>query len=72
MTVLNFIHHKLKLSKIDPLGGGLAEEIAVEQREPEAIVLEEGLEGDRLSDQWGQVVEEAKHDPDWFAFSDES
>ena len=71
MTVLGFIHHKLKLSKIDPLGGGLAEEIAAEQHEPEAISLEENLEGDRLSEQWGEVVDEAKKDPDWFSFVDD-
>lgn len=63
--------HRISLGQVDPLGGGLAEEIIAEQREPGAIVLEEGLEGDRLSEQWGQIVEEAEKDPDWFSFANE-
>jgi len=64
-------HHHLSLSAIDPLGGGLAEEIAAEQREPEAIRLQDDIEGTILSKQWQEVVDEVHDDPDWFTFADE-
>lgn len=64
------LFHKLRLPTVDPLGGGLAEEIAAEQAEPEAIALEEGLEGEQLSEQWQHVVEDVEKDPEWFTFAD--
>ncbi|MDB5165373.1 MAG: hypothetical protein JWM00_263 [Candidatus Saccharibacteria bacterium] len=71
MLFLKKLHQSLTLSKIDPLGGGLAEEIASERAEPEAIELEEMPNGEQLSEQWAQAVEELEHDPDWFHFADE-
>lgn len=70
MSLLKLLHHKLSLSRIDPLGGGLAEEIAAEQSEPDAIALEENLEGETLSEQWQHVVEDVEKDPEWFTFAD--
>ena len=65
------LFHKLHLSRIDPLGGGLAEEIAAEQQEAEAIRLEEFPDGNVLSEQWQHVVDDVEKDPEWFTFSDQ-
>lgn len=43
----------------------MAEEIAAEQAESDAIVLEDS-DTSSLSDQWSSVIEEVKKDPDWF------
>lgn len=59
----------MKFSEIDPLGGGLAEEIAAEQASPDAIVLEDYIEGDSLQQKWAQVIHDLQEDPDWVAFS---
>ncbi len=64
--------HKISLPKVDPLGGGLAEEIEAEQEESDAITLEESLDGELIAEQWNQAVEELEKDPDWFNFSDDS
>lgn len=64
------IFHTLSLPKIDPLGGGLAEEIAAEQAEAGAITLEEAPDANSLAEQWQHVVEEVEEDPDWFTFAD--
>jgi hypothetical protein len=71
MSFLQKIHRSLSFSQVDPLGGGLAEEIAAEQSEPEAITLEEQLDGQLLADQWGQAVDELEQDPDWFKFTED-
>jgi hypothetical protein len=70
MSLFTLLHHRLSLSKIDPLGGGLAEEIAAEQQEAEAITLEEAPDANSLSEQWQHVVDEVEKDPDWFTFAD--
>lgn len=64
-------HHTVSLPVIDPLGAGLAEEIAAEQRESEAIRLDDDIEGTILSKQWQEVVDDVHEDPDWFSFADE-
>lgn len=48
----------------DPLGGGLAEEIAAERAEPEAIVLDEEP-GESLADKWQEAIDEFKNDPEY-------
>lgn len=64
-----FLFHKISLPKVDPLGGGLAEEIAAEQADSESIVLEEQLDS-HLAEQWESIVEDVKQDPEWFEFAD--
>ena len=71
MSFLQNFRHHLSLSEVDPLGGGLAEEIAAEQAESDAITLEETLDGQLIAEQWGRAVEELEQDPDWFKFSDD-
>jgi len=71
MSFLQKLHHSLSFSQVDPLGGGLAEEIQAEQSEPDAITLEEQLDGQLLANQWGQAVEELEQDPDWFKFTED-
>lgn len=71
MSFLQKFHHRLSLPKVDPLGGGLAEEIEAERSEPDAITLEETLDGQLIADQWAQTVEELEKDPDWFKSSDD-
>ena len=68
--MIGLFRRKLSLARIDPLGAGLAEEIAAEQRESDAITLEESPDGNVLSEQWQHVVEEVEQDPEWFTFAD--
>jgi hypothetical protein len=70
MSLLNF-HHTPSFAEPDPLGNGLAEEIAAEQAEADAIVLQENPDGQSLSEQWQHVVEEVEQDPDWFSFAED-
>lgn len=65
MSIFQNPKHQIAFSQPDPLGGGLAEEIAAEQAESDAIVLEDS-DTSSLSDQWSSVIEEVKKDPDWF------
>ena len=71
MSLLSRFRHSLSFSAVDPLGGGLAEEITAEQSEPDAITLEESLDAQLIIDQWNQAVEELEKDPDWFKFSND-
>lgn len=70
MKLLQLFHH-ISLPTVDPLGGGLREEIEAEQLEPEAITLEDGVIDGQLERRWEQLQEEIKKDPDWITFSDE-
>ena len=63
--------NSVKFSAIDPLGDGLREEIASEQNEPEAMTLQEGPDGDSLSQFWEGVQSDIEQDPTWFKFSEE-
>lgn len=65
------LFHHISLPKIDPLGGGLAEEIAAEQQDSENITLEEGLDEGKLSSFWSSVEEDIASDPEWFHFSED-
>jgi hypothetical protein len=67
---MNLFHH-ISFKKIDPLGDGLREEIEEEQLEPEAIVLEEGVNEGELSEYWQSVESDIEKDPEWFNFTDE-
>ncbi len=58
------LFHHIHFSAIDPLGDGLGDEIAAEQAEPEAIVLDEELD-ETLADRWQEIVDDAKKDPDY-------
>lgn len=66
-----FHRQTIHFTKKDPLGNGLAEEIAREQQEPEAITSLEDMPSRDLEAFWGQVIEDAKKDKDFFAFADE-
>lgn len=66
-----FFSRPISFKPIDPLGGGLGEEIVAEQVEPGAIVLEEGMDGQELSQFWESVKQDVKDDPDWFHFSND-
>ncbi len=66
-----FKFDRMQFGKVDPLDNGLRDEITSEQRDPEAITLEEGPDGDRLADFWSTVESDIQQDPDWFTFSEE-
>lgn len=57
MSIFNKIH----FPEIDPLGGGLAEEIAAEQKSDERITLEETQNGNELAERWQEIADQA-HD----------
>ena len=69
MSILH--HHKIQFTAKDPLGNGLADEIAEEQREPEAITNLEDTPSRDLEQFWGEVIKDAKKDKDFFAYADE-
>lgn len=66
-----FHSQKIQFSKVDPLGDGLGDDINSEQLEPEAITLEEGLDGNELAAYWQSVESDIEHDPEWFHFTEE-
>lgn len=66
-----FNHQSIHFTKQDPLGNGLGDEIAKEQQEPEAIRSLEDTPSHDLEQFWGQVIEDAKKDKDFFAFADD-
>lgn len=66
-----FSHH-VSFKQIDPLGGGLREEIEAERQEPDAIVsLDEGVDEGKLSEYWRSVASDVEKDPEWFTFSED-
>ncbi len=64
-------HHHISFKTIDPLGAGFSEEIATEQREPEAAALEEGVDEGELFKYWQSVETDIEKDPEWFKFTEE-
>ena len=68
---MSLFHHPIQLPEIDPLGGGLAEDIIAEQESPEAITLDETPNGDALAQEWGEIVDDLEKDPNWFNFAEE-
>lgn len=72
MSLLQKIHHTLSFTNPDPLGAGLAEEIAQEQAEPEAIYLDNpDDDGEQLMQSWSQISDDLHRDPLWYSDSDE-
>lgn len=65
-----FQSHRISFSQIDPLGGGLDEEINKEQQEPEAITLDDVSESE-LTQYWESVESDIQQDPEWFHFSED-
>jgi hypothetical protein len=65
------LFHHISLPKIDPLGGGLAEEIAAEQQADEVITLDETVDEGQLSSFWNSVEQDIEQDPEWFHFSED-
>lgn len=65
MSLLHKFSHHLSLSMPDPLGGGLAEEIAAERAEPDAIELDNAIDVSELQDRWRSITEEFENDPEW-------
>lgn len=59
MSIFNKIH----FPEIDPLGGGLAEEIAAEQQSDERITLEEIPNGNELAERWQEISDQAHGEP---------
>lgn len=68
MSLLSKLHHTPSFSTPDPLGDGLAEQIAAERTEPEAITLDEP-DVSNLIEQWNHVVRDIEKDPEWFSFA---
>ena len=65
-----FLKRKLAFQPIDPLGDGLGDDIAQEQRESEAIELNEQFD-DQLASKWDAILEDVHKDPDWFDFAND-
>lgn len=64
-------HSQIQFDPIDPLGDGLGDAIAAEQHEEEAIHdLYDMIDPRTLEQRWGALLEEVKHEPDWFDFAD--
>jgi hypothetical protein len=68
---MSLFHSHITLPAVDPLGGGLREEILAEQEEQSRINLEEDLDDATLSQSWQGIVEDLEKDPSWFSFADE-
>lgn len=60
------LFHKIHLPKIDPLGGGLDEEIAAERQESNSITLDETINGQELALAWQEISTDARNDPEYF------
>ncbi|MGK2896184.1 MAG: hypothetical protein ACSLEY_01080 [Candidatus Saccharimonadales bacterium] len=73
MSLLEKLHHSLSLPAPDPFGAGLAEEIAAEQAEPEAIYLDEPVDTDaeQLVRSWEEISADLHQDPLWYSEIDE-
>lgn len=62
----------IQFTQADPEDNGLHDEIVAEQLEPEAITtLEEGIDGQQLSDSWQTIISDLEQDPEWFKFTEE-
>ena len=64
------LFHRISFPQIDPLGGGLNEEIVQEQQEPEAMTLDDPSE-DELINYWESVESDIQNDPEWVHFSED-
>lgn len=69
---MSLLHHQhIQFTAKDPLANGLADEIAEEQQEPEAITTLDDTPSGDLEEFWGEVISDAKKDKDFFAFADD-
>lgn len=68
MSLFNF--HHVSFAPVDPLDDGLREEILAEQRDPEAMTLED-VNAESLSEYWQSVEADIAKDPSWFWFDEE-
>lgn len=67
-----FLHpHHMQFSKVNPEDNGLLEEIAAERLEPERITLDEGIDGQELSQSWEEMTADLEQDPEWFKPTEE-
>ncbi len=71
MSLFSLFRRRVSFSKVDPLGGGLREEIAIEREDPSAMTLEEGVDEDQLTEFWQNVESDILQDPEWFNFTEE-
>lgn len=68
---MSIFHHTIGFNEPDPLGNGLGDEIAAEQKESDAFTTLEDTPAEELSEQWAAIVKDVEKDPDWFTFSDD-
>lgn len=68
---MNIFHREIKFTNHDPLDDGLAEEIAREQREPEAFETLDDIDGEDLSLSWEQISTDAEKDA-WYVFEEDN
>ncbi len=68
---MSIFNKKIRFDPVDPLANGLADDIAREQREPEAIHTLEDTSYHDLEAFWGKVIEDAKRDKDFFAYAED-
>ncbi len=66
-----FHHQHISFETADPLGNGLGDEIAAEQREADAIRSLDDVSAEELNQKWNVIVEDIKKDPEWFDFSND-
>jgi hypothetical protein len=64
-NIMSFLHH-ISLPDPDPLGGGLREEIAYEESEGQAQGFADDIDGDKLTEEWAEIMEDLHKDPEWF------
>lgn len=65
--MFDFLKH-IKFASPNPLGAGLAEEIADEQAESDAFTLDNYINVGELQDNWQHITEEFESDPEWAEF----
>jgi hypothetical protein len=66
---MSLFHHNLAFAPIDPTADGLADDIAAERNDPEAIQLTDTLDPE-LPNIWDAILEDAHKDPE-FVFSND-
>lgn len=62
---MSFFHH-ISLSDPDPLGAGLREEIAYEQTEEQSQDFTKDIDGEELTEEWAEIMDDLHKDPEWF------
>ncbi len=67
---MSLFHHQLSFAPVDPMADGLGDDISAEQREEEHFELQEQLDG-RLADEWEEILNDARKDPDFNFVSEE-